>query len=93
MAEQNSVPLAVRLSRELGFQSNRRTGQGPKRAPYTTVLSGRADQSDPKSFIALYRSHLGGLGNLLEVLLRLRNPRAKRLAMQTDLSSVNPVRD
>jgi len=87
------ISLAVRLSRELGFQSDRRTGQGGKRALNTTVLSGRADPSDPRSFIAFYRSHLGGLGNLLEVLLYRRNPRNKTVAVQTDLSTVNLIRD
>jgi len=87
------VSLAVRLSRELGFQSDRRTGRGGKRALNTTLLSGRANQSDPRTFIAFYRSHFGGVGNLLEVLLRRRSPRAKKLAVQTDLSTVNLIHD
>ena len=85
--------LAVLLARELGFEFERRTDGKPKRALNTTVLSGRKDQRDPRSYTVFYRSHIGGFGNLLETLLRRRNPREKRVAVQTDLATVNLVRD
>ena len=40
-----------------------------------------------------YRSHLGGLGNLLEVLLERREPNKKAVVVQSDLSTVNLVSD
>jgi hypothetical protein len=81
------------LAAELGFEFDRRTGEGTKKALHTTTLSGRSDAGDPRSLIVLYRSHLGGFGNLLETLLCKRRPRLKALTVQSDLSTVNLVAD
>lgn len=48
---------------------------------------------DPCSEITFYRSHLGGLGNLLEQLLVRRNPKHRKVLVQCDLSTVNLVSD
>jgi hypothetical protein len=40
-----------------------------------------------------YRSHLGGFGNLLEMLLAKRRPEAGALIVQADLATVNLVTD
>ena len=85
--------LATMLAAELGFEFERRTGDGTKKALHTTTLSGRSDAEDPRSLIVLYRSHLGGFGNLLETLLCKRSPRRKALTVQSDLSTVNLVAD
>lgn len=85
--------LATMLAAELGFEFERRTGDGTKKALHTTTLSGRSAAEDPRSLIVLYRSHLGGFGNLLETLLCKRSPRRKALTVQSDLSTVNLVAD
>ena len=85
--------LAAMLTAELGFEFERRTGDGTKKALHTTTLSGRSDADDPRSLIVFYRSHLGGFGNLLETLLCKRSPRRKALTVQSDLSTVNLVAD
>ena len=85
--------LEARLAAEMGFESRQRTGKGPKKSLNTTVLSGRADPQDPRSLIVLYRTHLGAMGNLLEVLLSKRSPSKKELTVQADLATVNPVVD
>ena len=85
--------LEVQLARELGFESARRNGDGPKRSLNTTVVAGRADDSDPDSLIVFYRSHLGSLGNLLELLLERRDPKAGGVIIQSDLATTNRVRD
>lgn len=85
--------LAAALAAELGFEFERRTGDGKKKALHTTTLSGRADRDDPRSLIVLYRSQLGGLGNLLETLLQKRSPKHRALTLQSDLSTVNLVAD
>jgi hypothetical protein len=41
--------------------------------------------------VVLYRSHLGGYGNLLESILRHRSDKARDLVVQGDLSSANLV--
>lgn len=85
--------LAVLLAAELGFEFERRTGDGTKKALHTTTISGRSDGDDPRSLIVLYRSHLGGFGNLLEMLLGQRSPKRKALTVQSDLATVNLVAD
>jgi hypothetical protein len=77
----------------LGFEFERRCGDGTKKALHTTTLSGRSEGDDPRSLIVLYRSHLGGFGNLLEMLLRKRSPKHKALTIQSDLATVNLVAD
>jgi len=85
--------LEAQLARELGFESKRRKGDGPKRSLNTTVVAGRSEPEDPKSLIVFYRSHLGSLGNLLEMLLERREPSAGGLTVQSDLATVNLVHD
>jgi hypothetical protein len=85
--------LAALLAAELGFEFERRTGDGTKKALHTTTLSGRSEGDDPRSLIVLYRSHLGGFGNLLETLLCQRSPQRKALTIQSDLATVNLVAD
>jgi hypothetical protein len=85
--------LAALLASELGFEFERRTGDGAKKALHTTTISGRSDRDDPRSLIVLYRSHLGGFGNLLETLLCKRSPKHKALTIQSDLATVNLVAD
>jgi hypothetical protein len=91
--DEGAKSLSALLASELGFEFERRTGEGTKKALHTTTISGRSDGDDPRSLIVLYRSHLGGFGNLLETLLRRRSPRCKALTIQSDLATVNLVAD
>lgn len=85
------TPLKILIGRELTFESPRKNGDGPKQSLNTTVLTGRDDADDPKSSIVFYRSHLGSLGNLLEMLLARRDPGKRQLIVQADLSTTNLV--
>lgn len=85
--------LGMLIGCELEFESTRQNGKGKKQSLNTTVLSGRSVAEDPRSLIVFYRSHLGGCGNLLESLLRNRNPNAREVTLQADLSTTNLVRD
>jgi hypothetical protein len=85
--------LAAMLAVELGFEFERRTGDGTKKALHITTHSRRSEGDDPRSLIVPYRSHLGGFGNLLEMLLRTRSPKHKALTIQSDLATVNLVAD
>jgi hypothetical protein len=54
-----------------------------------TFVTGRVD-SDPRSVIRFYRTHLGSYGNLLSELLARRSPKAhKDVIIQGDLSTTN----
>jgi hypothetical protein len=81
------------VAAEFGFASARKDGTGMKSGFNTTVLSGRADATDAKSTIVFYRSHLGGLGNLLDAVLQHRHAEHRTLVIQSDLSTVNLVSD
>jgi hypothetical protein len=83
--------LAAVLACELGFEHPRRNGDGAKKALHTTTISGRSEPDDPRSLIVFYRSHLGGFGDLLQMLLRKRSPKHSTLVVQSDLSTVNLV--
>lgn len=83
--------LGMRLGQELGFESARRSGQGPKEAMHTTVISGRSVPNDPTSLVVLYRSHLGSCGDLFERILRNRDPARRSVTLQGDLSTTNLV--
>ncbi|MFC1610399.1 transposase [Myxococcota bacterium] len=85
--------LSLLVGRELTFESQKRHGQGPKQSLNTTVLTGRHVADDPRSLVVFYRSHLGSLGNLLEMLLRRRKPSARKVNVQSDLSTTNLVTD
>jgi hypothetical protein len=85
--------LGMLVGRHFDFESPRQDGQGGKQSINTTVVSGRSVAKDPKSLIVFYRSHLGGLGNLLESILHNRKPSAKDLIVQADLSTTNLIRD
>ncbi|MBK8015107.1 MAG: transposase [Deltaproteobacteria bacterium] len=90
----SEVPtLGMRIARELGFEFKRRSGDGPKQAMHTTVISGRSVSEDPTSLIVLYRSHLGSCGDLFERLIRRRDPELPSLILQGDLSTTNLVTD
>jgi hypothetical protein len=86
--------LALVSSEILGFEFERLGPQkGNKTGFNTTVLSGKSDQKNPHSLIVLYRSHLGGLNNLLNSVLTLRNSENRKIVIQSDLSRVNLVSD
>jgi hypothetical protein len=85
--------LGMLIGRVLEFESPRQDGTGGKQSLNTTVITGRSVAEDPRSLIVFYRSHLGGLGNLLEAILRRRSPAARDVIVQADLSTTNLVQD
>lgn len=85
--------LGVLTARRFGFESPRKNGDGPKEALHVTVLSGRSIANDPASSIVFYRSHLGSCGNLLDSILKRRDPKLRDLILQTDMSTTNLVAD
>ncbi len=87
-------PLGVTIGATLPFVYPRRIDQSAKESLHTTVLSGRQVGDDPSSLVVFYRSHLGGLGNLLEELLKMRHANlATEITVQSDLSTVNLIAD
>jgi hypothetical protein len=85
--------LGMLIGRVLEFESPRQDGTGAKQSLNTTVITGRRVADDPRSLIVFYRSHLGGLGNLLESILLRRSPAARDVIVQADLSTTNLVQN
>jgi hypothetical protein len=92
-AKDEEPSLGMLIGRVLEFESPRQDGTGSKQSLNTTVITGRSVADDPRSLIVFYRSHLGGLGNLLESILLRRSPAARDVIVQADLSTTNLVKD
>lgn len=89
--EDETPSLGIRIARRFGFESPLKNDDGPKEALHVTVLSGRSVADDPKSAIIFYRSHIGSCGNLLESILKTRDPKLRDLVLQSDMSTTNLV--
>lgn len=85
--------LGTLIGAHLPFVSERLDGKGSKSELHVTVLIGRAEQTDPRSLIVVYRSHFGGFGNMLNATLGYRDRANSELTVQSDLSTVNLVSD
>lgn len=88
-----SPSLGVLSARELGFEFDRKDGNGQKKSLQTTLIWGRSEAKDPRSAIIFYRSHIGGFGNLLSICLGNRKAELRDLIVQSDLSTVNLISD
>lgn len=85
--------MSTLLAAQLGFWAARKDKKGKKRQLNVSVLSGRFDADDPRSTIVFYRTHIGSLGNLLDVILPKRASTNVGLVIQSDLSTTNLVAD
>ena len=83
--------LGALTARAMGFEFDRKDGNGQKISLQTTVMWGRGEALDPRSAIVFYRSHIGSFGNLLSLCLSSRQPDLKDLIVQSDLATVNLV--
>jgi len=92
--EQNPdiMELGPRISAELGFESQKKVGEGSKKQIHTTVVIGK-ETEDPSSYIIFYRTHLGSFGNLLDTILLQRTQSKNDLFIQSDLSTTNLITD
>jgi hypothetical protein len=88
-----SPSLGEQTAAKLGFEWDRKNGDGQKKSLQTTVLSGRSEPKDSRSTIIFYRSHIGSFGNLLTLSLASRSPEFKKVIVQSDLATINLVTD
>jgi hypothetical protein len=87
--EADEGTLARRIEEEFGWTWPRADGNGDKKALNVSLLMGRSVQTDPRSTIRFFRTHLGSCGNLLTSLLERRSPKAGPVIFQGDLSTTN----
>ncbi len=86
--------LAHQVEEDLGWKWPKADATGDKKGLNVSLLMGRSLQTDPRSTIRFYRTHLGSVGNLLTSLLERRSPKAGPAIFQGDLSTTNlPSKD
>ena len=87
MAGRAPDALCDEIEAQLGWIQPRVSG-GDKKALNVSLLVGRTE-SDPRSTIRFFRTHVGSVGNLLTKILESRSPKAGPLIFQGDLSTSN----
>lgn len=73
----------------LGRTYNKKNGTGLKKKVNISAIAGKEDPMDARSYIFLYRTHFGSVGNLADSLLKMRKPEMPRLTFLGDLSTTN----
>lgn len=80
-----------KVNERLGRSSLRKDGKGYKKRLTVSVVAGRTDLKDSRSWIYFFRSHFGDLGNLLSRVLQSRPRKLKDITIQSDLASFNKL--
>lgn len=81
--------LVDKVARIFGRVSFTKKGDRPQKRYNVSLLVGKTNPEDNRSYIYFFHSHLGHLGNLLTKILSIRRPKNKKLVIQTDLLSSN----
>jgi len=83
--------LIDKVAAVFGRVFNKKHGKGTKRSLNVSVVIGKTNANDPRSYIFFFRSHLGTLGDLLTKMLEMRSPKKRDIAIVTDLATTNLV--
>ena len=81
--------LVGKLANIFGRVSKKKKGKGFKKKLNISLIAGRSDSVDRRSYLFFFRTHFGSVGNLLTKLLEMRSPKRKYLTFLGDLSSAN----
>ena len=79
------------INERLGRVSLLKDGSGFKKRLTLSVVTGRTDLNDKRSWIFFFRSHFGDLGNLISRILGARRPKNRNITIQSDLASFNKL--
>ena len=79
------------INERLGRASLLKDGSGFKKRLTLSVVTGRTDLQDKRSWIFFFRSHFGDLGNLVSRILSARSPKKREITIQSDLASFNKL--
>ncbi len=89
--EVDDESLIGRIASTFGRIFAKKRGTGNKKQLNVSVVIGKTEASDPRSFVFFFRTHLGTLGDLLSKIIEMRNPKKKLLTILSDMSSNNRV--
>lgn len=81
--------LVAKISEAFGRTFAKKKGKGQKRSLNISVVIGKSEASDPRSYIFFFRAHIGTLGDLLTKMLETRSPKKKELTLVSDLATTN----
>lgn len=83
--------LVRRINERLGRVSIKADGSAMKKRLCISTVTGQTEASDARSWIFLFRTHFGDLGNLLSKILSSRRRKNRHVKIQTDLAAVNKL--
>lgn len=83
--------LIGRVASVFGRVFPRKRGKQKKRSVNVSVVIGKTNTFDPRSYIFFFRTHLGSFGDLLTKMLEMRSPKKKAVTILSDLSTTNLV--
>lgn len=94
MKRDNSDPpdpesLEAKVAARLGRTAVLADGSGLKKRLSISVVAAMSDVQDRRSWIFLFRTHFGDLGNLLSRIFQARSRKNKKIGIQSDLASIN----
>lgn len=83
--------LIGRVATVFGRVFDKKRGKGKKRSLNVSVVIGKTNAADARSYIFFFRTHLGSFGDLLTKMLEMRSPKKRSITILSDLATTNLV--
>lgn len=85
----DSESRVSKVAKIFGRLFPKKIGDGHKRGLNVSVVIGKTDDKNPKSYVYFFRTHLGSLGDLLSKMFEKRDRGKKDFTLVSDLSTTN----
>lgn len=89
MEEVESDSRISKVAELFGRLFDKKNGDGHKRELNVSVVIGKTNAKDPRSYVYFFRTHLGSLGDLLSKMFEKRDRSRKDFTLVSDLSTTN----
>ena len=80
-----------RMADMFGRLFPKKKGKGTKKQLNVSVVIGKTNASDVRSYVYFFRTHFGSFGDLVSKMLEMRDPKKKDFTILSDLSTTNLV--
>jgi len=91
VAEPKSDGLIAKIANLFGRVFDKKRQPGKKRQVNVSVVIGKTEPRDRRSYIFFFRTHLGSFGDLVSQMLEMRDPKKKDVTIVSDLATTNLV--
>jgi len=91
LKEVSEDSLIGKVASIFGRVFDKKRGKGKKKSLNVSVVIGKTEAGDPKSYVFFFRTHLGTFGDLASKILESRSPKKKKLTIISDLAPTNLV--